>query len=61
MKLDWESDNMAWGIYISLNWRAFYFCIVLAGIDFEFHIHNLRDVFYEETQSSAPTANEEIE
>lgn len=47
MKIDWESKNMAWAIYLSLSRQAFYVCFMLAGVDFEFHIHNLREVVYE--------------
>ena len=47
MKIEWESKNMAWGVFFCLTWTEFYFCVVLAGIDFEFHIHNLRKVIYE--------------
>ena len=46
MKWQWESKNMAWGYFIQLSLESFYFCFTLAGIDFEFHIHNLRDIVY---------------
>jgi len=36
------TENGAWGIRIRLDWGAFYFWVVLAGIDIEFHIDNLR-------------------
>ena len=44
MKIDLESDDLKWRFYVSLTWEAFYFVIVLASVDFEFHIHNLRSI-----------------
>ena len=39
--------NEAWGIYIHLSTESFYFAFTFAGVDIEFHIHNLRDIVYE--------------
>lgn len=50
MRIDWESKNMAWGYFIQLSRESFYFCVTLAGIDIEFHIHNVRSVIYEKEQ-----------
>ena len=46
MKLQWESYNMAWGFYFNLSFESLYIAITLAGIDVEFHIHNLRSICY---------------
>ena len=48
MNLQWESDNMAWAYYFHLDWESLYIAVVLAGIDIQFHIYNLRDIIYEE-------------
>ena len=47
MKLQWESENMGWGFYFNLSWESLYISITLAGVDVEFHIHNLRSVIYD--------------
>ena len=44
MNLRWESENMLWGFFFSLNREAFYVALTLGGVDIEFHIHNLRGV-----------------
>ena len=46
MKVQWESENMAWGYYFNLSKESLYIAITLAGVDIEFHIHNLRSVVY---------------
>ena len=46
MKISWESENGGWGFYFSLSWKAFYIAVTLAGVDIEFHFHNLREVVY---------------
>ncbi len=46
MKLDWESENMAWRFYLQIEWGGFYFGLVLAGIDLAFHIMSVRDIVY---------------
>ena len=48
MEFKWESEDMGWAYYFYLDWESFYIAIVLAGIDIQFHIHNLRDIIYEE-------------
>lgn len=55
MKIQWESKNMGWGVFICLNWESFYFCFTLAGIDVEFHIHNLRKEIYKKPLDFTPT------
>ena len=47
MIIDFESKNMAWRFYLSLDWRTFYIAIVIAGIDIEFHIMSMRVIIYQ--------------
>lgn len=42
MKFTWESENMLWSFYLSLDFGGFYIALMLWGIDIEFHILNLR-------------------
>lgn len=42
MKVDWESKNMLWSFYLSLDFGGIYIDLTLWGIDIEFHILNLR-------------------
>ena len=53
MMLDWESENMAWRFYLQIEWRCFYFALVLAGIDMSFHILSLRDIVYQSSDGTA--------
>ena len=48
MDINWRNRNEAWGFYFHLDWESFYIAFTLAGVDIEFHIHNLRDIVYEE-------------
>lgn len=47
MIIDFESKNMAWRFYLHIEWTCFYIALVIAGVDIEFHITNLRDIIYE--------------
>ena len=47
MKIQWESENMAWLLYFSLDWKGIYAEITLAGINIHFHIDNIRNVIYD--------------
>jgi len=42
MKVDWESENMLWSFYLSLDFGGIYIALTLWGIEIEFHILNLR-------------------
>jgi len=55
IKREWESENMAWRFYFNISTESFYIAVTLAGVDLEFHIHNLRSVIYD---SSEETKNE---
>ncbi len=46
MKIDWESENMAWAFYLSLSREGFFFVLMLAGVDIAFHILYMRDIVY---------------
>ena len=52
MIIDFESKNMAWRFYFSIDWRSFYIAIVLAGIDISFHILSVRDIVYPNSASA---------
>ena len=56
--IDKRSKNDAWGIYFHLSVESFYIGLTLAGIDAEFHIHNVRDIVY---PSSSSTVKEDKE
>lgn len=51
MIIDLESADMAWRFYLNIKWTCFYIAVVIAGIDIEFHIINLRDVIYQSSAS----------
>lgn len=57
MKLHWESENMAWGLFLQLSLESFYLCFTLAGIDIQFHIHNLRNIIYHDSETKANGKN----
>lgn len=46
MNLQWESENMRWAYYFHLDWEAFYIAFTIAGVDIQFHIHNVRSILY---------------
>ena len=48
MKIDWESQNMAWRIYFQVDWGGLCMALVIAGVDISFHILNLRDIVYQD-------------
>ena len=48
MKIDRESENMAWRFYFSIGWDHFFIAVVIAGVDIEFHVQNVRNILYGE-------------
>lgn len=57
-----ESKDMNWELYFSLTAEAFYIAVKLAGVDIEFHIHNLRGVDdeFEKDLSPCCTKSKEV-
>lgn len=50
MIIDFESKNMAWRFYLQIEWTCLYIAFVIAGVDVAFHVTNLRDIVYEDSE-----------
>ena len=42
----WYNENESWGFYFHLSTKSVYIAVVIAGIDIEFHVHNVRSIVY---------------